>query len=337
MAAISGTRSEMSGKPPSYSTQTMSIPRSSTSRELTSDPFKGRKPPPREKTSATRRHSPPKSIGSAVDHAAISSKLPPDGLRPLPNGPSLLGFRSGEKAGVAEALQNNRNVSISRQSRKDGGGGPMRVIGPVSTNASQGFGKGHVERDKASADSRLAAAGYRPPRSSSSVSISTSMRAVALGDSAAVAGFPRPVDDLRMVRKNLNSSNDNLETSPSSFDRGGVRSKVREVVTASGTPKKSSADAKGFDHVADMRGSVSSLKATHQRTGSDSSITGLEQFDANNLLQGSKSMRGSMDSKLRRKNSRENEEATCSAKVRRHHSKRYLCKSINLSIPCSIM
>lgn len=317
MAAVSGTRSDMSGKPPSYSTQTMSVSRSSTSsRELASDPFKGRKPP-REKTSASRHHSPPKSIGN-TDHA----KLPPDGLRPLPNGPGLVSSRTGEKAAVVDTLQNNRNVSMSRQSRKDGSG-PMKVIGPISTNGSQVFGKGHTEREKTSSDNKLAVTGYRPPRSSSSVSISTSMRAVAMGDSA--VGFPRPVDDLRLGRRNLNSSNDNLETSPSTFDRG-VRSKTRDVATSSGTPKKSSADVKSFDH-ADMRGSVSSLKATHQRTGSDSSINGVEQFDANNLLQGSKSMRGSMDSKLR-KNSRETDDATCSAKVRHYSNMIY----INLTI-----
>lgn len=235
MATISGTRSDISGKAPTYSTQTVSITRTGTSKEPgTTDAamFKN-KLSSREKpsTSSKTNSSSPKGCG-ATEHQLAVKPPPHDGSRPLPNGPGPLNSR-GEKLVGTEVLQNNR--IIPRQSRKDGHF-LTKDTGLASTNSTQGLCRGQSDCDKASTE-KLLSGGFRPPRSSSSVNISSSGQAFAVSDVSSL--ISRFHDDGKGVRKNLNSSNDHLESSPATASDRRIRPKTRDgTVSSSTTPTK---------------------------------------------------------------------------------------------------
>lgn len=318
MATISGTRSDISGKAPTYSTQAVSITRTGTSKEPgTTDAAMFRnKLSSREKPSASNKTNPsssPKGCG-ATEHQLPVKPPPHDGSRPLPNGPGPLNSR-GEKVVGTEVLQNNRIIP-PRQSRKDGHFS-TKDTGLASANSTQGLCRGQSDCDKASSE-KLLSGGFRPPRSSSSVNISSSGQAFAVSNVSSL--ISRFHDDGKVVRKNLNSSNDHLESSPATASDRRIRpNKTRDGTASSSssstTPTKLSRE-KCSDQT-DPRALASPGRSGQQQPTSESNYgrAFAEQTIVSGFLPRNKLIRSGTDCKLSRCNDMDDSIGICSTRV----------------------
>lgn len=310
MAAVSGARSDFSAKPPTYPTQAMSIRRTSTSKDPAATDiaavFKSRVAT-REKISSTNCHSSPPKAHGATDHQISIKPLPNDVSRSPPNARGPLTVQ-GERLIGTEVFPNSR--IIPRHSRKDGNIS-AKAAGLTSTNSTQGLcSREQGNRDKTFSE-KYFGGGFRPPRSSSSVNISASGQAVAVPEASA-----QFYNSGKVIRKNLNSSNDNLESS-SAASESRIQSKPRDAPTASTTATKTLRE-KSSD-LTDSRASVFSIRSgQHQQQTNEynSSLAGTERLNATGTMSSNKLVRSGTDLKLSRRNDEsDGSDSFCATKV----------------------
>lgn len=309
MAAVSGTRSNFSGKPPTYPTQAMSIRRTSSSKDPAAADiatvFKSRVVT-REKISSSNCHSSPPKAHGATDHQISVKPLSHDVSRALPNGRGPLTVQ-GERLIGTEVFQDSR--IIPRHSRKDGNIS-AKAAGLTSTNSTQGLcGREQGNRDKTS--EKYFGGGFRPPRSSSSVNISASGQAVAVPEA-----FAQFYNSGKVIRKNLNSSNDNLESSTAASDSR-IQPKARDALIASTAATKTLREKS--NDLTDSRASVfSGRSGQHQRQTNEynSSLAGTERPDVAGIMSSNKLVRSGTDLKLSRRNDESDGSGSyCASKV----------------------